>query len=119
MTSGMVSGWCWSRPLSSHFKSGRRRVFPAAPKEALLVANREAKSEDPRGGPKAEKADRIRAADAILNRGLGKVAEFPEENRQTFQFFRPLTEAQIAEAERMVQALPANTDGNPNGNGPG
>src|SRR5215467_375527 len=69
--------------------------------------------------PDAERADRIRAAEAILNGGLGKVAEFPEENRQTFQFFRPLTEAQIAEAERMVQALPANTDGDPSGNGAG
>ena len=34
--------------------------------------------------PDAEHADRIRAAEAILNRGLGKVAELQEEKRQAF-----------------------------------
>jgi len=33
-----------------------------------------------------ETKERIRAAEIILDRGLGKVAELPEEKRQTFPF---------------------------------
>jgi hypothetical protein len=66
--------------------------------------------------PKVETGDRIRAAEAILNRGLGKVVEFPEEKRETFTFYRPLTEDQVKLAERMVRALPEGEDDHPNGN---
>jgi hypothetical protein len=47
------------------------------------------------------------------------VTEIPEEKRQTFAFFEPLSKEQVALAEQMVRALPENTDGNPNGNGAG
>jgi len=69
--------------------------------------------------PSAEPADRIRAADAILNRGLGKVVELPDQRAQPFAFFQPLAPEQVALAEAMVNALPENTDHNPNGNGAG
>ena len=74
--------------------------------------------------PSAKHAVRISAADAILNRGLGKVVELPDQSAQPFTFFEATPE-QIQLAERMVKALPANTDdpatidGNPNGNGTG
>src|SRR5215467_14662344 len=58
--------------------------------------------------PDAERSDRIRAAEAILNRGLGKVSELPDEKPQTFAFFEPVSEEQVALAERMVRALPEN-----------
>src|SRR5215472_17247629 len=51
--------------------------------------------------PNAERADRIRAAEAILNRGLGKVAELPDEKKQAFAFFQPITPEQIALSQRM------------------
>ena len=66
--------------------------------------------------PDAERADRIRAAEAILNRGLGKVIEFHEEKPQSMAFFRPLSEDQVRLAERMVKALPEGEDDLPNGN---
>jgi hypothetical protein len=56
---------------------------------------------------------RPRTAEAILNRGLGKVAELPDEKKQAFAFFQQATPEQIALAEKLVDALPANTDGNP------
>jgi len=68
----------------------------------------------------AEDADRIRAAEAILNRGLGKVAELPEEKRQTFAVFQSITPEQIALSQRMMEALPEEeADGDPNSNGAG
>jgi len=68
----------------------------------------------------AEDADRIRAAEAILNRGLGKVAELQEEKRQTFAFFQAITPEQIEASQRMMAQLPEEeTDGDPNGNGAG
>ena len=66
-----------------------------------------------------ETRERIRAAEAILNRGMGKVAELSEEKRQAFAFFEPVTPDQIKLAEKMLQALPENTDSDPNGNGAG
>ena len=66
--------------------------------------------------PNAEDADRIRAAEAILNRGLGKVAEPPDEKKQTFAFFHPVTPERLALSERLVNSLPENTDGDPNSN---
>jgi len=69
--------------------------------------------------PNVSAPEQIRAAEAILDRGLGKVVEFPEESRQAFAFFQPMTPEQVAFAEQMVRALPENTDGNPNGNGAG
>ena len=75
--------------------------------------------------PNVSAPEQIRAAEAILDRGLGKVVEFPDENRQAFAFFQPMTPEQVAFAERMVNVLPANTDGpentdgNANGNGAG
>ena len=66
--------------------------------------------------PNAEDADRIRAAEAILNRGLGKVAEPPDEKKQTFAFFQPVTPERLALSERLVNSLPENTDGDPNSN---
>ena len=68
----------------------------------------------------AEDADRIRAAEAILNRGLGKVAELQEEKRQTFAFFQAITPEQIEASQRMMEALPeGEADGDPNSNGAG
>ena len=55
----------------------------------------------------------------------GNIRVTAEENRQAFAFFQPMTPEQVALAERMVNVLPANTDGpentdgNPNGNGAG
>ena len=37
--------------------------------------------------PNVSAPEQIRAAEAILDRGLGKVVEFPDEDRQTFAFF--------------------------------
>jgi len=73
----------------------------------------------------AERADRIRAVEAILNRGLGKVVELPDQRAQPFSFFQSVTPEQIQLAERLVNTLPANTDGpentdgNPKSNGAG
>jgi hypothetical protein len=44
--------------------------------------------------PNTQQGDRIRAAEAILNRGLGKVAELLEEKKQTFAFFQAVTPAE-------------------------
>ena len=67
--------------------------------------------------PNVSAPEQIRAAEAILDRGLGKVVEFPDENRQAFAFFQPMTSEQVAFAEQMVRALPEDTDGDPNSNG--
>jgi len=56
--------------------------------------------------PDAERADRIRAAEAILNPWLGKVAELQDEKRNAFAFFQAVTPEQVALAERLVNALP-------------
>jgi hypothetical protein len=74
------------------------------------------------GRPDRCPSEQIRAAEAILDRGLGKVVEFPDQRSQPFAFFNEATPEQIALAERLVNALPANTDGpqdtdgNSNGN---
>ena len=66
-----------------------------------------------------ETKERIRAAEIILDRGLGKVAELPEEKRQTFPFLQPLSEAEVQLLEREVKTLPEDSNGNLNGNGVG
>ena len=70
--------------------------------------------------PNATASEQIRAAEAILDRGLGKVVESPTKGAQPRAFFQPLTPEQVAFAERMMEALPeAEIDADPNSNGAG
>jgi hypothetical protein len=41
------------------------------------------------------------------------------EKRQSFAFFQPISPEQVALAERLVNELPENTDGDPNDSGAG
>ena len=55
--------------------------------------------------PEAANSDKVRAAQVILDRGLGKVDVVVEE-KPAAPFYLPLDEAQVQLAERMVKALP-------------
>jgi len=65
--------------------------------------------EDPTAAP----SEQIRAGEAILDRGLGKVVELPDQRAQPFAFFQQVTPEQLALARQVVNALPENTDGDP------